>query len=27
LPIFAYDGKCKGAESYSDLADEFLRKQ
>lgn len=27
LPIALYDGKAKGAEAYSDLADEFLRKQ
>lgn len=27
MPILTYDGKCKGAEAYSDLSDEFLRKQ
>lgn len=27
MPIVTYDGKCKGAEAYSDLSDEFLRKQ
>jgi len=27
LPIALYDNKAKGAEAYSDLADEFLRKQ
>lgn len=27
LPIALYDSKAKGAEAYSDLADEFLRKQ
>lgn len=27
MPIATYDGKCKGAEAYSDLSDEFLRKQ
>lgn len=27
LPIALYDDKAKGAEAYSDLADEFLRKQ
>lgn len=27
IPIFLYDDKAKGAEAYSDLADEFIRKQ
>ncbi|GAA0726609.1 AAA family ATPase [Clostridium malenominatum] len=27
LPIVLYDGKCKGAESYENLAKEFIRRQ
>lgn len=27
LPIMLYDGKCKGADSYEKLTDEFLKKQ